>query len=172
MKTLRLLPLILAMAVAANAADLASPSARTVVVFDHPENFTDVKDSNNPTDRGRNAILDELRNHLASRATPLLRAGETLTVTFTDIDLAGEFEPQRGPGWDDVRIVKDIYPPDLKFTYAVTDMAGAVVKQGSENIRDMNFQTRLVMDINDPLRYEKDILNDWARSTLKDLKAP
>ena len=37
--------------------------------------------------------------------------GDKLTITFTDIDLAGDFEPWRGPQWDEVRIVKAIYPP-------------------------------------------------------------
>ena len=92
--------------------------------------------------------------------------GCKLTVTFTDIDLAGEFEPWRGPQFDEVRIVKDIYPPGFKFAYTLTDANGKVLKEGTENIRDMNFQMRLLIDTNDTLRYEKDILTDWMRMTL------
>ena len=62
--------------------------------------------------------------------------------------------------------MKDIYPPSFKFTYALTDGSGRVLKQGSEDIRDMNFQLRVLIDTSDPLRYEKDILTDWMRSTL------
>ena len=96
--------------------------------------------------------------------------GDRLAITFTDIDLAGDFEPWRGPQWSGVRIVKDVYPPAFKFTYAVTDPSGRVVKGGSEDIRDGGFQFRSTIDTTDTLRYEKAVLNDWARSTLRALK--
>jgi len=172
MKILRLLPTVLGLALAGNAlaADIASLPPRVEVTFDHPENFTDVKDSYLPSDKGRDAILSRIRSFLVSRAGTLLPAGDALKVTFTDIDLAGDFEPWHGAQWDDVRIVKDIYPPSFKFSYVVTEPSGRVVKQGTEDIRDLNFQTRLVLDSSDSLRYEKDILGDWARSTLRGLK--
>jgi Protein of unknown function (DUF3016) len=172
MKILRFLPLVLcvAAAVTIHAADVSVAGPRTEVVFDHPENFTDVKDSEYATDRGRDAILSRIRIFLVDHATPYLPAGDALRITFTDIDLAGDFEPWRGAQWSDVRIVKEIYPPAFKFSYAVTDPSGRVVKQGVEDIRDLNFQTRVVLDTSDSLRYEKDILGDWARSTLRGLK--
>lgn len=172
MKALRLLPMALGMALtlAARAADLPVPTVRVNVIFDHPENFTDVKDSNMPTDSGRDAILSRLREFLVREASRTLPAGDDLTITFTDIDLAGDFEPWRGPQWDEVRVVKDIYPPAFKFTYSITDSSGKVLKQGTENIRDLNFQTRLVLDTSDTLRYEKDILKDWVRATIRGLK--
>jgi hypothetical protein len=172
MKALRLLPMALGMALtlAARAADLPAPTVRVNVIFDHPENFTDVKDSNMPTDSGRDAILSRLREFLVREASRTLPAGDDLTITFTDIDLAGDFEPWRGPQWDEVRVVKDIYPPAFKFTYSITDSSGKVLKQGTENIRDLNFQTRLVLDTSDTLRYEKDILKDWVRATIRGLK--
>jgi Protein of unknown function (DUF3016) len=172
MKNLFLLPTLLGLALAGNAlaADVASLPPRIEVVFDHPENFRDVKDSYMPTDKGRDAILSRIREYLVSRATPLVPAGDALKITFTDIDLAGDFEPGHGARWDDVRIVKDIYPPSFKFSYAVTEPSGRVVKQGNEDIRDLNFQTRIVLDTSDTLRYEKDILGDWTRSTLRGLK--
>jgi DUF3016 family protein len=172
MKILPLLPMALGLALAGNAlaADIASLPPRVEVVFDHPENFTDVKDSYLPSDKGRDAILSRIRSFLVSRAEPLLPAGDGLKITFTDIDLAGDFEPWHGARWDDVRIVKEIYPPAFKFSYVVTEPSGRVVKQGTEDIRDLNFQTRLVLDTSDSLRYEKDILGEWARSTLRGLR--
>ena len=50
------------------------------------------------------------------------------------------------------------------------DASGKVVKQGSENIRDMTFDTRITFDRDDPLHYEKDMLGDWVRSNLRNLK--
>jgi hypothetical protein len=172
MKALRLFSVALALsaACALHAADAAKPAPRTEVIFDHPENFTDVKDSEFATEKGRDAILARIRDHLVERTAPLLPEGDRLTITFRDIDLAGDYEPWRGPQWSDVRVIKDIYPPAFKFSYAVTDASGRVVKQGSEDIRDLNFQMRLTPDTSDTLRYEKDILDDWARSTLGGLR--
>ena len=172
MKTLRLLSSVLGLAGAGALQAASDPAPRTEVVFDHPENFTDVKDSYTPTDKGRDAILGTIRDFLVTRTASLVPEGYKLKMTFTDIDLAGEYEPWRGPRYDEVRIVKSIYPPAFKFTYVVTDPSGKVVRQGSENIRDLNFQVRVTVDLSDPLRYEKDILDDWARSRLRGLKKP
>jgi Protein of unknown function (DUF3016) len=172
MKTIRLFSTVLGLAAASalHAADSPKGAIRTDVIFDHPENFTDVKDSDLPSDKGRDEILSRIRSYLVSRTASLVPEGDRLTITFTDIDLAGDFEPGRGPQWSDVRIIKAIYPPAFKFTYSVTDASGRVVKQGTEDIRDMNFQTRVTLDSSDSLHYEKDILDDWARSTLRDLR--
>jgi DUF3016 family protein len=171
MKTLRLFSSILGLAAALSLHAAGSAAPRTEVIFDHPEKFTDVKDSDLPTDKGRDAILANIRDFLVHRTESMIPEGDKLTITFTDIDLAGDFEPWRGAQYDNVRIVKAIYPPAFKFTYSVTDPSGKVVREGSEDIRDMNFQFRVTIDASDPLHYEKDILDDWARAKLKGLKA-
>lgn len=152
------------------------PSARAVVeaprvtvTFVHPENFTDVKDSFFPTDKGRDAILKSINDYLVRQGTFYLPKGYRLALTFTDIDLAGDFEPWRGVDFDNIRIVKDIYPPDFKFSYQVTDPAGRIVRQGKEDIRDLAFTMRADIDTQDPLHFEKDILNDWLRNRLRGL---
>jgi hypothetical protein len=171
MKVLRLFSAALGLLAAGSlrASDAPGAPRRTEVVFDHPEKFTDVRDSSMPSDRGRDSILSEIRDDLVARTAPMIPEGYRLTVTFSDIKLAGDFEPWRGPQWDDIRIVKAIYPPEFKFTYSVTDPSGRVVKSGTEDIRDLDFQTRVVIDSSDHLRYEKQILEDWAHATLRDL---
>jgi hypothetical protein len=174
MRPISLLPIIVGFAAGCTlpAGSASTHPARTEVVFDHPENFADVKDAYIPSDKGRDAILLRLREYLVSRADLLLPEGYNLKVTFNDIHLAGDFEPWRGANWDEVRIIKAIYPPSFKFTYAVTDKSGKVVKSGSEDILDLNFQMRLLTPFDesmDNLAYEKDILNDWTRSTLRNL---
>ena len=172
MKALRLFSSVLAVlaAVALRAADTPNPASRVDVTFDHPENFTDVKDYDPPTDRGRDFILSTIREYLVGHVSPLVPEGDRLAITFTDIDLAGDIEPWHGPQWSRVRIVKDIYPPAFKFTYTVTDTSGKVVKQGAEHIRDAGFQYRVTIDPTDSLRYEKAVLSDWSHSALRGVK--
>ncbi len=151
----------------------ANPSAagRVNVNFDHPENFTDVKDSFGG-DSASSPYLADFRQYIEKTATRFLSEGQKLTVTFTDIDLAGDFEPWRGPRTQDTRIIKSIYIPRLKFDYQVTDASGAVVKEGHANLTDLNFQEDLpvTIDSGEPLRYEKRLLSDWFHDTLKEPK--
>ncbi len=146
-------------------------AARVEVLFNQPENFTDVKDSQMGSDRGRQGYLESFREHLQDNAARRLPEGQRLSVTFTDIDMAGEYEPWRGPNASDVRIIKDIYIPRLKFNYSIIDPQGAVVKEGRAELSEMNFQMTLSGAINnsDPLRYEKQMLDNWMR---KELGAP
>ena len=161
----------LAVPAALSAAEPAKAPVRTEVVFEKPGNFTDVKDGEMGSDRGRDGILEQIREFIVERAEKALPAGQKLTVTFSDIDLVGEYEPWRGPQFSDVRIVKSIYPPRFKFSYKITDAAGKIVKEGKEDLRDLAFDMRLTIDRQDPLRFEKDILKDWISGATRAPKA-
>ena len=144
-----------------------SKSANVTVVFDHPENFMDVKDAFPPTDKGRDAILADIRGFIVDRASSCLKEGQKLEVKFTEIDLAGDFEPQLGPGFSSVRIMKDLYAPRFDFEFKLTGADGKVLSEGKRNLRDPFYLARLVPAHDEPLCYEKDILNDWLRSDIR-----
>ena len=149
--------------VAWGAADTRAP-ARAEVQFFEPQKFTDVRDSY-MGDFDRTTYLDQIRDHLIEQAKYYVPEGQKLAVTFTDIDMAGDFEPWRGPRWDEVRIVKDIYPPRMVFTFRLTDAAGTVVKEGKRDLRDLAFMMKITMAFrDDPVRHEKALLDDWLRS--------
>jgi hypothetical protein len=67
----------------------------------------------------------------------------------------------------DVRIVKDVYPPRFLFRFEIKDDTGQVLKEGERRLTDLAFMQRLTLDRQDPLRYEKDLLGDWVRSELR-----
>ena len=149
------------------AADKPAPAdSRVTIVFAHPEKYTDLKDNGTDFDneRGRDHYLPLLKEHLEQEAGRQLAPGQKLTITFTDIDLAGDFEPWRGPQFGDVRIVKEIYVPRLTLTYQLTDETGRVLKEGERKLVDLAYQTRMTGTFrDDPLRYEKSMLSDWLR---------
>ena len=167
MKTFAIISL--ALALAALGAPRAAAQDRTEVIFVHPENFIDIKDYYNPTDKGEAAILRRIRTFLIHDTERLVPEGDKLTITFTNIDLAGEFEPWRGVHWQDVRIYTENYPPTFTFTYSVTDSAGRVVRQGSEALRGTDYLLHEPRDTIDTLRYDKDVLDGWALQALKGL---
>jgi hypothetical protein len=169
MKTKFALSVLTATLLAAGSLYAAKPDptaeSRIEVVYDHPENFTDLKDSEFGNDKVRDAYMKELKEHLESRASRYVAEGQKLSVTITDIDMAGDFEPWRGPRFSDVRIVKDIYPPRINLSFKLTDANGMVIKEDKRELRNMSFQmTSTLAFRDDPLRYEKELLDDWMRS--------
>ena len=115
---------------------------------------------------GRKANLNQIREYLVSRANKRLAEGQKLTVTFTDIDLAGDFEPWRGPEGMDIRVVKDIYPPRMDLEFKLTGPDGAVLKEGKRQLRNLAFMSTLSINQNDALRFDKALLDDWLQSEL------
>ncbi len=140
-------------------------SSQVEVIFENPEKFTDFKESELGHDKDRENFIYLFKEHLQEVAARHLDEGQKLTLTFTDIDLAGDFEPWRGWRFSDIRIVKSIYPPRAVFSFKLTDATGAVVKEGQRDIRDLNFQSSMSLYFDtDSIRYEKAMLDDWLRS--------
>ncbi|HEX2101696.1 MAG TPA: DUF3016 domain-containing protein [Candidatus Synoicihabitans sp.] len=151
------------------AADSA-PSTVEVVYVDQ-DKFTDVKDRYGANERANPGYLRELKSHVERTAARRLNEGQKLTITITDIDMAGDFEPWRSPQFQDVRIVKDIYPPRVNLSFRLTDAAGAVIAEGERELRDLSFNMRApTVPTNDPLRHEKALLDDWLRKELRTAK--
>ncbi|MBO9662169.1 DUF3016 domain-containing protein [Dokdonella sp.] len=140
-------------------------AARVNVDWTSPEAFADVRENPGPG-VGRQKPeewLPTLAKYLRGRADSMLPAGEHLAVTFTDIKRAGSYEPWRGPQWNDVRVVKDIYPPRIDLRFTLTDASGKVLGEGERKLTDPGYLTRGTIDNDDPLRYEKRMLDDWLR---------
>jgi hypothetical protein len=167
---LSILALSLAAAGGARAADDAS--SRVHVVFNHPEKFTDIKYDDNGSDSGSDFLLSEIHDFVVKTASRYLPAGDKLTLVFNDITLAGQLNPWHPAGSNDVRIYNSTFPPDFKFSYTITAQSGAVVQQGDEDLRDLNYKDRLLSAgaDQDTLPYEKDILRSWLSSHLTDAK--
>ena len=145
----------------------AQTLARAEVNFFEPQKFTDVRDSY-MGDYERTTYLESIRDHVLEKAKYYVPDGHTLSVTFTDIDMAGDFEPWRGPRFDDIRIVKDIYPPRITLAFRLTDAEGNVVKEGRRELRDLSFMMKINMSFrDDPVRHEKALLDDWLRDEFR-----
>jgi disulfide oxidoreductase YuzD len=161
--------LLLAAALAAGsmltAADSKSKSADVSVAFHEPRKFTDVRSHfGGDTDEH---YLDMLAAHLKRIAPRHLAPGMKLEVTFTDIDLAGDFIPGDARS-QDVRIIKDIYIPRQKLMFKVVDANGQVVAEGERRLTDLNFMNNAsIIGRNEPLFHDKALLSDWIAKEFK-----
>jgi hypothetical protein len=154
----------------ASAEPPAAADSRVRITWNNPSDFSESKESYG-TGLGRQSPdewLGDLASHLRYRAERFLPQDEHLDVTFTNVQLAGTYEPWRGPRWDDVRIIKNVYPPRIDLKFTLTDANGAVVKEGERKLRDPAFMQRGILNETDPLRFEKRLLDDWLRTEFPD----
>jgi hypothetical protein len=142
-----------------------SSAKNITVTFHDPERFTDCRsDFGSTTD---NSYLDSLSAHVKRMAGPHVPADQKLDVTFTDIDLAGDFRPDRMQAMD-VRIIKDIYRPRMALTFKLVGADGKVIKEGDRTLVDSYFMSNVNMiDRDEPLFYDKEMLSNWIRDEFK-----
>lgn len=141
--------------------------SRVEANFVEPDKFTDFKSSYAYSESGRDNLISQFTAHLEWLARNYVPEGAKLHVKFTDIDLAGDFEPWRGANYYDVRIVKNIYVPRMTLDFQLIDADGKVLSEGHRELSDLAFQFNHAGFLNDPLRYDKQLLTDWIRSEFK-----
>jgi len=139
------------------------------VQWTDPAEFTDLKFSGNRWKASEGNWVYQLAEHLRGSASKRLPEGDRLEVMITDINRAGRYEPWRGVQMQDVRILRDIYPPSMKLEFRHYGADGQVLAEGSREVRDTgflmgggNFAGR-----NDNLHYEKRMIDDWVRDELR-----
>lgn len=123
------------------------------------DKYMDIRPANESRDGFHARVFREFErmfDDLAKR----LPDGYKLQVNVTDLDLAGEVWPTRSGR--EVRIIRSIDWPRISFSYVLTNPQGQEVKSGKEDLKDMNFQSRLnVRSGMDNFFYEEAMLSDW-----------
>lgn len=140
-------------------------SANVTLEWRQPERYSDLG-TNFYDDASLDTFSKEMEPYIIRFADDYLPDGSTLELTFTDVDLAGEFEPWRLN--DDVRIVRSVYPPKLSFVYRVYDISGNLIDSGERTITDPTFDFNIGRRFfaQDNYFYEKDLIASWIRNDL------
>ena len=139
--------------------------AAVTVEWIAPESYRDAYATSSKSDKSRQTALDDFKSFIISTASPLVKEGDNLKISVTQLDMTGEFE-QWDPRMADVRKFKSPYSGRIAFHYALTDAGGKIIKEGDARLtNDM-----LVMydqrdkDAMDP--YLHSSLRDWMHSNL------
>lgn len=144
----------------------AYAAASVEINWKDPESYTDVRPSNESRSGFQKRTFAALEKTFVTLAEAL-PDGQKLTITVTNLDLAGEVWPSSFVGLgqsaaSDVRLIKRIDIPRMKFSYTLTDANGAELKSADVSIKDMGFMDGINRHFNsDPLRYEKAMIEDW-----------
>lgn len=144
-----------------------SYAAEVNVEWVEPEKFRDVKPSDNVgRKKYRERTLEKFEEHFAELAAELPET-QTLSLKFTDVDLAGDVKMWHGGRW--IRVVKSPFAPMMEFSYSLTDESNIVLKEGEETLRDLAFDMRSTRNtIERELVYEKHMFDKWFEETFKD----
>jgi len=161
---MNLKPTIVLLVAAAGIGSVCANTPRVQVSWAPEQQLSEVKD--NPSHRGWLRPQDwekSLSDYIAKRAENLLPPDQLLQVTIDDIKLAGSFEPWRGPDAQDIRFLKDIYPPRMDLHYRLTAADGSVIREGTSRLRDLAYLQHTVPTSTDQLAYDKRMVDDWLR---------
>jgi len=166
MKTRQMISLIAGVSLGAGLSTSTLAAEKNIdnvaVVFDDAEHFTDIRDSH--TDMTSTWALNELQTFVQRTAAPRIPSGNKLTVTFTDIDLAGMIRPDK----DNIRLMTATTIPRARIKFQLTDAQGTVIKEGERQLSDPNYQQNIrFVSRSDTLGYDKELLRNWIEGEFK-----
>jgi hypothetical protein len=130
--------------------------AAVSVVFNETQRYSDVPF---PT-ADRREVLGQIEDHF-KKLGQYLPPGQDLNIEVLDIDLAGREVPNFRAGRD-LRVINGRADwPRMQVRYSL-QQDGQVVKSGEAQLQDMNYQyTANRYFDSEPLRYEKQMIDDW-----------
>ena len=131
------------------------------VTFVKPEEFIDMPRS--PIERER--VQKDFAQYFAS-LNKQLPAGQNLKIEVLDIDLAGQLWPRRSGG-EDIRIMRGGADwPRMHLRYTLEEN-GQVLRSGDDDLSNMMYQQSMSRHSDsDPLRYEKQMIDEWFGKTI------
>ncbi|QSX36769.1 DUF3016 domain-containing protein [Shewanella sedimentimangrovi] len=138
------------------------------ITWQEPKKFRDIESSGELQSRFEQRLFETLTKELDKSAQKRFKPEQKLELTVTDLDMAGDMRPTFGATTTDLRIVKEVYPPRISFSYRLLDK-DQVIAAGDEKLINMNFMND-IRNYNDrPFMHEVRLLTQWVS---KDLVLP
>ena len=119
----------------------------------NPDSFTPVAAAQKESKAARRAWVEALSEHMADRIAEALRDGERAEVNISDIRRATAMSGASS---------QDVVPPRIALTFKRLSAKGKVVQTASRTLQDNALQLKGRRYENDPLRYEKALVDDWV----------
>ncbi len=107
-------------------------------------------------------VIESTFTRVLEQQARRLPTGSTLTIKFTEIDLAGWIPPGRG---NDLRIISSAYPARLELDYTLSVPKGGTTVNQADHVQLSTFSDLTFGDTsrNQPLAVESKLLKDWLR---------
>ncbi len=157
------LPLLFAVTTLSWTLPAAAADGPVKVEYLKPEAFTDVKERNTKTAPDKNQHLIELKSWLEAEAAKHLQTGQSLLISISNIDLAGDYTPGSNAAGNDIRVIKDLYPPAMTLSFTLKAADGSVINSGERKLRDGGFLMHGSLARSSELEYDKAMVKRWLR---------
>ncbi len=148
-------------------------AANVEINWDEPDRFSDVSDDWTFVQSDFEIFKESFTKYVQKLADRYMPPDADLTLTIRDVDLAGELEPWRKAPNNNIRIVREIYPPRIKFHYNISYAGDGrmVDESGMAQITDLTFLWSIERSIRgyDRFFYTKELIEDWFRRHVEDL---
>jgi hypothetical protein len=142
-------------------ASIAS-AAGVEIEWQDPGKYRDIRAGNEGQQDFEQRVTAALTRSFEDAAADHLPDTQSLHVTITDVDLAGDVEYFFLDFPQGIRVMRDVYFPSISFTYELKEVDGSVIASGEENIKDMGYRFSGMTFINDPpFNYEDRLIHDW-----------
>jgi hypothetical protein len=143
----------------------SAQAADVKITWKNPDKYRDVDSGNTGKKRFRENTFSALEKHFVKLAKALPES-QILEINVTDVDLAGDVHAS---GMRDIRVIKDLYFPRIKFSYKLVNTEQEIIHHDDENLKDMNFMMGSALKYrNKVLGYEKKMLDDWFKKAFSD----
>lgn len=134
------------------------------VTWGDPAQFTELRYSQNRHEASQGDWVTQLADHIAERTARALPPGERVDVEILDVERAGEYEWAYG-GWaQDIRVLRDVYPPRMLLRFRRMDAEGRTIAEGERRLADLAYlMGPQPLPSSDPLRFEKRMIDQWVQ---------
>ena len=140
-------------------------AAEVEVEWQNSDKYRDVYAGSGSNSKFKKETFAMLDKHFALLAAKLPQ-GYSLKVQVNDLDLAGDIHHG---GMNQIRIIKDIFYPRIKFSYQLLSAQKEIVAENDVNLKDMNFMMSSSMRYSHSrLSHEKKMLDKWFSQTFSD----
>lgn len=140
-------------------------SATVEIKFTDPDKYVDIRSGEKNDSSFRENVFYNLEKQLKKLAKDLPE-DQLLKLEVTDIDLAGD---TLIGGINRIRIVKQMYPPRIKFNYQLVEKDKSIIVEGEENIRNTSFMMNQSLRYKrDAFGFEKQLLEEWFDKTFEE----
>lgn len=132
------------------------------------DDYRDIEAVSDIQERFENRVMEDLTAHWKELGTKLPE-DHKLSITMTDLDLAGRIEPTYGVGGSGhIRVLDSVSFPTMTFSYTYTDGSGEVISEETEvRLKDLGDGSSTLRSIHgtsdDSLYREKRLMTEWVR---------
>lgn len=115
----------------------ADPVAENTVEFTDVSKFIDFRIESMPMEKNIKVLKDDLRRQLTRSMSRYLPDGNTMQITVTDLDMAGQVVP----GQQFRRVLQHMDKAQLSFSYRWLDSKGTLLSEDEVKLLNRNLQT-------------------------------